>query len=417
MTRKVFAYQAVYRYLEALIDEAGRGGQVRLPSLRALARRLHVSLATVQAAYGLLEHEGRVQSVPRSGYFARPDGVVVGSQVPHADPVACARPGLERTLLAHERRLARLRPLPEPPAGAGLRQALAERYTRSSRQCWRPEQVHLGPDLQALLETLLAALALRGSTVLVASPCCWRLLRILRCAGLQVREVALQAQGGFDLARLATQLADPLVRLVIVPSCLGNPSGSLMARQEQQQLACLLAEHPVWLLENDLDSELCFSTPRCARLRDWADPQRLLVLGSLEVSVGAEAPYAYVLSEHAALADAFAERGFQLPPLRQQALARMFAKGEIDGHLGRLRVELQGRMELLCQQVRACLGGQVAFTRPQGGRTLWLRLLEPMTPGQVMAELSDTDCCVLAGERFGVQGHYRQYLAVRTKAE
>lgn len=66
-----FAYQVVYRYLVALIDEAERGGQPRLPSLRALSRRLGVSLATVQAAYSLLEHEGRVHSVPKSGYFAQ----------------------------------------------------------------------------------------------------------------------------------------------------------------------------------------------------------------------------------------------------------------------------------------------------------------------------------------------------------
>ena len=80
--RREFAYQTVYRYLETLISHACEGGSPRLPSLRDLARRLRVSLATVQYAYSLLEREGRVHSVPKSGYFA---------QVPVNEPASAPR--------------------------------------------------------------------------------------------------------------------------------------------------------------------------------------------------------------------------------------------------------------------------------------------------------------------------------------
>jgi hypothetical protein len=45
-----FAYQLVYRYLLRLINEHYTGPAVRLPSLRLLARRLRVSISTVQNA-------------------------------------------------------------------------------------------------------------------------------------------------------------------------------------------------------------------------------------------------------------------------------------------------------------------------------------------------------------------------------
>ena len=45
-----FAYQAVYRYLLRLINEIQGSVAVRLPSLRLLARRLRVSISTVQNA-------------------------------------------------------------------------------------------------------------------------------------------------------------------------------------------------------------------------------------------------------------------------------------------------------------------------------------------------------------------------------
>jgi DNA-binding transcriptional MocR family regulator len=54
-----FAYQLVYRYLLRLINEVNSGPAVRLPSLRSLARRLRVSISTVQNACQLITREGR----------------------------------------------------------------------------------------------------------------------------------------------------------------------------------------------------------------------------------------------------------------------------------------------------------------------------------------------------------------------
>ncbi|RAS22252.1 MULTISPECIES: aminotransferase-like domain-containing protein [unclassified Pseudomonas] len=405
-----FAYQAVYRYLIALIDEAERGGQPRLPSLRALSRRLRVSLATVQAAYSLLEQEGRVQSVPKSGYFAQVSLEVGRADAGHGLP---AQPLLERALFAHERRLGRLRARPTRVLGGPrLRDALAERYTRSSRQYWRPEDVHLGPDVQALLETLLQALALQGSTVLVTSPCCWRILRALQRCDMRVLEVPLDGGGSLDIGSLSRLLRYEPVRMMIMPSCLAIPVGRVMPERDQQQIADLLAAHPVWLLENDLDSELCFSVPPCSRLRDWVDPRWLLVLGSLEATVGAEAPYAYLLGRHEALVEAFAQRAFQLAPTRQQALAQMITTGEIDQHLARTRAVLHGRMEQMCQQLRTVLGRQVDFDMPEGGYALWVRLSPTMVSAQAVAATADSALQVLAGEQFGLDGRYRQFLAL-----
>ena len=320
---------------------------------------------------------------------------------------------LERALFAHERRLGRLRARPARGLGGPrLRDALAERYTQSSRQYWRPEDVHLGPDVQALLETLLQALALRGSTVLVASPCCWRILRALQRCDVRVVEVPLDAGRSPDLGSLSRLLGSEPVRMVIVPSCLGAPVGRLMPQRDQQQIADLLAAHPVWLLENDLDSELCFAGPPRSHLRDWVDPRWLLVLGSLEAAVGAEAPYAYLLGRHMALAEAFAQRAFELAPMRQQALAQMIASGEIDEHLGRMRVALHGRMEQLCQHLGAVLGGQVEFDMPEGGCALWVRLSPAMVSAQAVAATAGSALQVLEGEQFSVHGRYRQFLAL-----
>ena len=124
-----FAYRKVYRYLEALIDQAAGVGTCRLPSLRELSRRLRVSLATVQSAYSLLEEEGRVHCLPRSGYYVQNGGKDQTVAVARQPPLP-TQPLLERILLGHERRLARQRDRRvaswEALGSARLRNAVAE---------------------------------------------------------------------------------------------------------------------------------------------------------------------------------------------------------------------------------------------------------------------------------------------------
>lgn len=410
-----FAYRKVYRYLEALIDQAAGDGPCRLPSLRALSRRLRVSLATVQNAYSLLEEEGRVHCRPRSGYYVDNAGKEQAVAT-HRQPPLPAQPLLERILLGHERRLARQRDCSVAPWNAlgstRLRNAIAERYTRSSSQYWRADDVQLAPDVLALIETLLAALALHGGTVLVHSPCCWQVLRALARAGMRVLEVPLDAQGNPDLPALARLLGSEPVNMLVMPSCLGMPQGRLLSPYYQQQLGLLLGQYPVWLLENDLDSELCYSGPPNKRLRDWVDPRWLLVMGTFEAAVGPEAPYAYLLSRDAELAKAFAERAFRLAPLRLQALAHMLGKGEIETQWVQLRLDLQRRTQCLARVLALQFGQRVVLEMPQGGQMLWVRFRQPLVWEGINAALAGSPLHVLSGEQFSLQGRYTQYLAL-----
>lgn len=424
--RGEFAYQTVYRYLDALIAQADDAEQGRLPSLRDLACRLRVSLATVQSAYSLLEHQGRVRSVPKSGYFVNfaareampPGGGATLIQPAFIQPMASPR-ALERALLAHERRLSRQTGQASWRSGGGalLRTVLAARYTRACGHCWDAQHVHLATDVQALLETVLPALHLQGTTAVVATPCCWRVLQALQQARMRVLKVSPGVHGGLDLTMFAHLLREEPVRLVVMPSCLFMPQGRLMPAQEQRHVARLLADHPTWLLENDLDSEYCFAEPPTLRLRDVVDASRLLVLGSLEATLGAEAPYAYLLCRQSGVNEAIARRGFLLPPLRQQAIAHAHTKGDVDAGLPALRIDLQSRMEYLCCRVELHLGNHLAFSRPDGGRGIWARLKHPSDMEAVLKTVAGTALSVIPGAFFGLQGGFPQHMVLAWQGE
>jgi len=207
-----FAYQAVYRYIISLIGEVSTDARVKLPSLRQLATRLSVSISTIQYAYSLLEKEGRVYSVAKSGYYAWPiptqPPTWTGGDLLDRVYAAARRPGVvvlsgdEPTLLASldgpllklERELVRqyprhLQPWSQPCGVWELRDALAVRYTSSPTRCWHADDVYIGADLRGVLDLLTEVLGLRGTTVIVESPCDWLILRVLQDAGVRVIEL------------------------------------------------------------------------------------------------------------------------------------------------------------------------------------------------------------------------------------
>lgn len=83
---------ALYDYLYQRIRDDIMAGAIaagqRLPSKRALAQHLGVSVVTVEGAYAQLAAEGYVRSRPRSGYFACELPVGEGMPVPTSAPVA-----------------------------------------------------------------------------------------------------------------------------------------------------------------------------------------------------------------------------------------------------------------------------------------------------------------------------------------
>lgn len=434
-----FAYQAVYRYLLRLINEQPGDSATRLPSLRQLAKRLHVSISTVQSAYTLLEKEGRVRPVAKSGYFALADvmDADVGLDNGNADLLeslycGARRSGmlllgndepwvlksLDASLLAMERELLRHYPRPFDPAfqpfgDIELRTALAARYTVSTRRCWLPENVYVGADLCGMLSIVLEALQLRGTTVLVMAPCSWRVLRLLQSFDIRVLEVPLEAGGAVNLPALDQALLSEPVGLVLAPSLLNCAQGSCLPLHNRHDLAELLNRYRVWVLEDDSHGDLAFEASQ-EHLRHLIDPERLIILGTCARIFGSEAPFGYLLCQQWArqCQQQLLLRSFALPVLRQKALARLYSNGAVDQHLAQLRRILEHKMLSLAHLLEHRLGDELHFEMPRGGAVIWADSVEPVDMQQVFGFLLQRRIVIAPGQLFSLQGHYRQSLRI-----
>ncbi|KAB0494259.1 aminotransferase-like domain-containing protein [Pseudomonas vancouverensis] len=429
-----FAYQAVYRYLTCLISESVGDAGMRLPSLRSLADRLKVSISTIQYAYSLLEKEGRVYSVAKSGYYALPvscaglqhngddllETVYINARRPgmlvlSADEPALLQP-LDSPLLLLEREL--LRQYPRQPQSSSqpcgeleLRTALAARYTTSAARCWHAEDVFIGADLRGVLEILIAVLGLKDATVIVESPCDWSILRLLQASDVRVIELPQQADGGLDVGRLKQHLESEPIRLVMLSSVLNMPHGSLAPDGNREAIVRLLERYDGWVWENDCYGELGFDADG-VKIRELLPPERLMVFSTFEKIIGPEAPFGYLLSRHLTvqLRRHFLLRSFRLSPIRQKAIARLYSNGRIDQHLQVLRRLLKERKSHLVTLLEERLGDALEFVEPQGGATIWVRSLRQVNMRRVFQRLLIQQIVIAPGELFSLQGLHGQHL-------
>lgn len=430
-----FAYQAVYRYLNRLVNNAEYSADTRLPSLRHLAVRLKTSVSTVQYAYTLLEKEGRVRSIAKSGYFALPcidaTAPVTGAGVLDILHAQAQRPGmlvlsqddptellsLESQLLFLERGLIRQYPRvasrhSQPFGELELRTVLADRYTTSATHCWHSDDVYVGADLHAILKVVLNTLALRGSTVLVESPCSSNILRVLESFDMRVIEMPLDANHCVDLVWFNKVLMTEGVGLALLPSSI-SPVNEPVSLDNRRQLANLLNRHGVWVLENDSQGELDFE-PSDNRLRDWINPRRLMVMSAFEKIIGPEASYGYLLCKHlrVELQRQFLNRSFSLAPIRQKAIARLYGSGRVDQHLIVLRELLKRRMWVLAGLLRRHLGSRLQFNVPNGGSVIWAKSIQPVNMRRVFDRLLKQRVLISPGEVFSLKSLHPQHLRI-----
>lgn len=429
-----FAYQAVYRYMINLINEVSSDTRVKLPSLRQLSERLNVSISTIQYAYSLLEKEGRVYSVAKSGYYAWPlSGSTLawpGGDLLERLYVATRRPGmtvlsgdepallasLDGALLRLERELVRQYPRPAQPWSQAcgvweLRAALAARYTSSPTRCWHADDVYIGADLRGVLDILIEVLGLKGTTVIVESPCDWLILRLLQDAGVRIIELPWAPGGRLDLAYFEQLLADEPVHLVLLSSAVSLPSGVAINASDRLDVAQLLNRYGCWLLENDTFGELGLRGPQ-APLRELVNPERLIVFSTFEKVLGPEAPYGYLLSRRLSseLQRQFLLRSFRLSSIRQRALARLYQSGRIDQHLRSLRSLLLEQAREMSDCLDEQLGDHVTYVMPAAGATFWLCSTQAVDMRQVFQRLLAQNVVIAPGELFSVSGLHQQHL-------
>ena len=438
-------FQSLAQTLTAAIRAGTFQPGERAPSVRRLCREYHVSPATVQRAYELLEAQGLIDIRPRSGAYvsaprrAPPRAAAVSSRAAPSTrvdsgeqvlailaamrdrrivPLGSAFPGptlfpwarLSRYLGSSARQMDPLDTVQHlPPGDAGLRRQIARRYVRSGVAVDAEEIVITAGAMEALTLSL-RVLTRPGDTIAIESPTFYACLLAAESCGLNVVEIPVQPRTGLDLDALAAALQRHPIRACWFMTTLHNPTGVTLSEERKRALLELLGARDVALIEDDVYAELQFGAPaRPAKAFDTDG--RVLHCGSFSKSLAPGYRLGWVAAGRYAAAvqraKVIATLGTSLPI--QLAVARMLREGGFDAHLKRLRATLAaGQKHALAAVHAEWRGAQIE--PPCGGYFLWIELPPTVDALAIHRRALEAGISIAPGPVFSARRGFGHYL-------
>lgn len=297
-----------------------------------------------------------------------------------------------------------------------LRASIARRHRRRCGQPVGAEHVTVLPGAQCAVYAVAQCLLDPGDEVIVAEPMYVTYEAVFGACGAKVVPVAVRPENGFrvepaDVARLITSRTRAM--LLNSPN---NPSGASLSRSTWQALAQLCIEHDLWLISDEVYSDLLYDGEHISPASLPGMAERTATINSLSKShamtgwrigwvVGPEP-----LAEH--LANLSLCMLFGLPDFVQRA-AQVALEQDLP-EVAQMREEYRQRRDLVCAALEDCPG--LRPVRPDGGMFVMVDVRQTGLDAQGFAErlLDGYGVSVLAGEAFGpsAAGHIRIGLVV-----
>lgn len=418
----------------------------RLPSVRTLAKREQVSIATVNSAYAVLEERGWVEARPKSGYFVRRAQPVQIGKPRTGEVQASPRAVSTKELALEVQREASTSRIQNfscaiPDLQLSITSVIQKTFTRLSRMGTSVGQgydsteglfelrqqvarrgidggVHVSPD--AIITTLGAqnaiSLALRavtqpGDIIAVESPCYFGLLQMVEAMGLKAIEIPADAETGMSVDALKLALQQWPIKTILCISTFSNPLGCTIPDHHKQAIIDLAVKHDISIIEDDIYGDLQFDGPRPKTFKAFDPDGRVLWCSSIsktmdpQLRVGWIAPGRYY---DEVLRQKYTNY-LAAPSLPQAVTAEVMSKGLYDRHLRQARAVYKQRSEQMQDLALRYFPDETLASTPKGGLVMWFEMPAHIDTTELYHQCRDLDIRIAPGELFSVSGLYRNY--------
>ncbi|WP_207515386.1 PLP-dependent aminotransferase family protein [Longitalea luteola] len=405
--KQKFLYSEITNNIAALIRSGVLKTGDRLPSVRMLCQEYNISMNTAKRVFLELEAQSLIESKPQSGYFVSPlryqrvplaavskPSSSGGSKEPKdligkvydtmGQPdmtlfsIGVASGELLPLSKLHKEIIHATRTLKdggtgyEPlPGNEKLRRMIAARSMYWGGNLHENDLVTTAGGMNALSFCMMA-LAKRGDTIAVESPCYSGILQLALSMGLKVLELPTHPITGIEIDALR-KIVSKINVCLLVPN-FNTPLGACMPDDNKKEVVKLLAKHRVPLIEDDIYGDLYFGAQRPSCCRSFDKDGNVLLCSSFSKTlapgyrVGWVAPGRYkeqILKLK--LAHAISSSA-----ITHEAVANFLANGRYENHLRQLRLTLQNNYQHYLQVIADYFPEGTKTSRPQGGLALWV---------------------------------------------
>ncbi|MGE8395701.1 aminotransferase class I/II-fold pyridoxal phosphate-dependent enzyme [Pseudomonas sp. BIGb0427] len=292
-----------------------------------------------------------------------------------------------------------------------LRQAIARRHQQRSGQPTGADQVTVLAGAQCALFCVAQCLLNPGDEVIVAEPMYVTYEAVFGACGATVIPVPVRPENGFRVqAEDVAARITPKTRALALNSP-HNPSGASLPRSTWEALAGLCIAHDLWLISDEVYSELLYDGEHISPGSLPGMAERTATLNSLSKShamtgwrvgwvVGSQALATHL--ENLALCMLYGSPDF-IQDAAVVALEQQLPE------LAAMREAYRQRRDLVCECLADCPG--LRALKPDGGMFVMVDIRETGLSAQAFSYrlLDHHGVSVLAGEAFGpsAAGHIR----------
>ena len=446
MKMKQKLYQEVVHEISNLIAEGTLAGGTKIPSVRMLKEKMHVSISTVIKAYSILEAQGLIEARSKSGYFVRygaqsetlpqspllsksatplcvsdfinlvlhPDHKIEGASFSIASPNAKLLPAksLNRELLVSAR-LAAEKGLDysELAGSLLLRKQLSMRSIAWGKRLKAEEFIITTGAIDAL-SLALRAVTKPGDKIAVESPTYFGILQLVEVLQLKVIEVPVRVKEGPDLEALLQIIKSNKIATFITIPNFQNPLGSLMSDKNKKRLIEISVEYDLPIIEDDIYSDLHFDGPRPKTLKSFDKHGLVILCSSISKTlapgyrVGWISPGKYI-TQVESLKIALSGK---TPTLTQLAVARFMQSGAFDRHLKKIRKIFKYSVFKMSEAILKYFPSGTKISQPKGGFILWVELSPKINTLTLQQEALKHHIGIAPGQIFSARKQFHHYV-------
>lgn len=406
-----------HKHIASLIAQGLSSGELqpgdKLPTHRALADSLDVTVGTVTRGYAEAEKRGLIVARTGSGTFVRSSetdhnaefGIPSEDDAPEAINFALSYciPGHREQALAESLQSLAQDPKAlhdavtyQPESGLERHRRILVDWFESWGQGLAANETLITLGALHSVHIALQALTQPGDTVASAGLTYPGIIAATRQQGLRHCPLEMDEQGiRPDAFEALCHRQCP--RILYCTPNQNNPTTACMSHERRQALLRVATRHGVWILEDDI--HLVSDRERPPNLVDM-DPERVLYISGCSkvmaggLRVGVLRGPANLMGR---LGDSLRSHCWMAPPLNAEIACRWIRSGRADEMINWQREEIGHRQALAAD----ILGDYCRQAQPYGFN-VWLHLPEPWRPNEFVAACEREGVLIRSGEPFAV---------------
>ncbi|MCW3464449.1 aminotransferase-like domain-containing protein [Chitinophaga nivalis] len=406
-----FLYLRLADKIETMIHQGVYAIGDKLPSVRSLHKEHGISISTALQVYTHLEKRGWVTAREKSGYFVqyaqpiRPQLPPVTNPSPMAAEVRIydqvemflqKQKGKKFISLIGEsphisllptlklnkalQQIARSHTTAYLPYGDLIGHEPLRRHIARLSLHWggalHPEQIVVTNGAIEGAGLALRAVAKAGDTIAIESPTFFGLLQAIESLGMKALEIPTDPATGVSLDKLEHAFRKKKVQACLFTTNYNNPLGSCMPDSHKAQLALLLQQYQIPLIEDDVYGDLHFAPERPKTIKTYDRDGLVLYCSSFSKTIAPGLRIGWITGGR--YHDKIARLKFMTSAstglLPQLLITNFLEQQRMDLHLKTLRQTIHTQMMQVARIVQQCFPADTQLTRPGGGISSWVVL-------------------------------------------